>query len=598
MIPGSEEHLRLLETARGERPADLVVRGGTVANVYSGEFLPGDVAVVGGHVAYVGNREGDVGDETEVIDASGMTVAPGYIEAHNHPWAMYNPSSLIEGVLPLGTTTLVADNLFFFMQMGVDGLSAMMDDLRDAPLDYLWVARLVSQAKFHGEREMFAPEKVSRLLDRDDVIGTAEVTRWTALASGDADVLAGIAEAKRRGKNSDGHTGGASEARLPALVAAGIDADHEAINKDELLHRLRFGLWTMMRQSSLRPDLPELLRAVTEDDADTRRLIMTTDGPSPEYVAENGFVDGMLRVAGESGVSPMAALQMVTINPATWLGRDHETGGLAPGRRANIVLLPNLETFRPETVVSGGKVVAKGGKLLAELPRLRWDAYGARPTFASNLPFGDPDFYPPRADGGIGSEVEMPTMKYKATVITGREDVVFPVEGGRVVASGGETATVIYAALVDRGGEWVSRGLVSGFADGVEGFASTYNNTTHLLVAGREPEAMALAATRVRGMDGGIAVVEGGEVVFEFPLTVCGMMSRGSFEENVEANRRLSAEMKKRGYPFHDIVYSLLFFTCDFLPSIRLTPLGVIEVKTGEVLSPSEAIPGGENRGS
>ncbi|MBA2693818.1 MAG: adenine deaminase [Rubrobacter sp.] len=584
MIPGSDEHLRLLEVARGERPADLVVRGGTIANVYSGEFLPGHVAVSGGHIAYVGNREGDIGDETEVIDAGGMTIAPGYIEAHNHPWAMYNPSSLIEGVLPLGTTTLVADNLFFFMQMGVDGLSAMMDDLRDAPLDYLWVARLASQAKFPGERGMFACEKIRRLLDRDDVIGTAEVTRWTALASGDADILAGIAEARSRRKRSDGHTGGASEARLPALVAAGIDADHEAITKEELLHRLRFGLWAMMRHSSLRPDLPELLRAVVEDGVDTRRLMMTTDGPSPEHLAEGGFVDGMLRLALENGVPPMTALQMVTVNPATWLGRDHETGGLAPGRRANI-LLPNLEDFRPELVISGGKVVAKGGKLLAELPRLDWDEYGARPRFAPNLPLDDPGFYPPRAKG---EEVEMPMMKYKAAVITGREDRRFPVEDRKVVANGG----AMYAALVDRGGGWVSRGLVSGFADGVEGLASTYNNTTHLLVAGRDTAAMALAATRVRKMDGGVALAEGGEVVFEFPLTVCGMMSRGSFDENVEANRRLSAEMKKRGYPFHDIVYSLLFFTCDFLPSIRLTPLGVIEVKTGNVLSLSEEIPG------
>jgi adenine deaminase len=586
---GSDEHLRLLEVARGERPADLVVHGGTIANVYSGEFLSGHVAVVGGHIAYVGNRDGDVGAHTEVVDASGMVVAPGYIEAHNHPWAMYNPASLIEGVLPLGTTTLVADDLFFFMQMGVDGLSAMADDLRGAPLDYLWVARLISQAKFPGEREMFAREKILRLLDRDDVIGTAEVTRWTALASGEADILAGIAAAKARGKKSDGHTGGASEARLPALVAAGIDADHEAITKDELLHRLRFGLWTMMRHSSLRPDLPELLRAVVEDGVDTRRLIMTTDGPSPEHLAEDGFVDGMLRLAVENGVEPMTALQMVTVNPATWLGLDHETGGLAPGRRANVLLLPDLESFRPEVVVSGGKVVAKEGRLLADLPELRWDGYGARPTFAPNLPLEDPDFYPPRAEG---EKVEIPVIKYRSAVITTREDGVFPVEGGKVVAKDG----TVYAALVDRGGGWVSRGVVSGFADEVEGFASTYNNTTHLLVAGRNPAAMATAASRVRDMDGGIAIVEGGEVVFEFPLTIAGMMSRGSFGENVEANRRLSAEMKKRGYPFHDIVYSLLFFTCDFLPSIRLTPLGVVEVKNGRVISPGEEIPGADER--
>lgn len=583
MIPGSEEHRRLLEVSRGERPADLVVRGGTVANVYSGEFLSGDVAVSRGYIAYVGNREGDVGPDTEVVDASGMTVVPGYIEAHNHPWAIYNPSSIIEGVLPLGTTTLVADDLFFFMQMGVDGLEAMMDDLRDAPLDYLWVARLVSQAKFPGEGKMFAREKILRLLDREDVIGTAEVTRWTALASGDADILAGIAGAKARRKTSDGHTGGASEARLPALVAAGIEADHEAITKDELLHRLRLGLWTMMRHSSLRPDLPELLRAVTEDGVDTRRLMMTTDGPSPEQLAENGFVDGLLRLAVENGVEPMTALQMVTINPATWLGRDHETGGLAPGRRANVLLLPDLETFRPEVVISRGRVVAREGELLADLPKLDWDSYGARPAFAPGLPLDDPDFYPPRAEG---EEARTPLIKYRSAVITGREERDFPVRRGKVVPAEGTT----YAALVDRGGEWVSRGFVSGFADGVEGFASTYNNTTQLLVVGRDPASMALAAGRVRDMSGGISLVEGGEAVFELPLTVCGMMSRGSFEEAVEANQSLSREMKKRGYPFHDIVYSLLFFTCDFLPSIRITPLGVTEVKTGDVLLPSERI--------
>ncbi|MGH3085912.1 MAG: adenine deaminase C-terminal domain-containing protein, partial [Rubrobacteraceae bacterium] len=549
MIIGSEEHLRLLAVARGERPADLVVRGGTVANVYSGEFLTGNVEIVGERIAYVGRREAEIGSETEVIDASGRFVVPGYIEAHNHPWAMYNPVSLVEAVLPLGTTTLVADNLFFYMRMGRAGLEAMMDDLRDLPVNYLWVARLISQSKFEGEAEMFALDKVRKLLDREDVIGTAEVTRWTALAAGDETILAGIAEARARRKNSDGHTGGASENRLPALVAAGIDADHEAISKEELLHRLRLGLWTMMRHSSLRLDLPELLRAITEDGVNTSRLVMTTDGPSPEHVEREGFVDGMLRLAVEQGVPPMIALQMVTVNPATWLRRDGELGGLAPGRRADALLLPDLESFKPDLVISAGNVVAENGKLLVPLPTPDWDGYGARPAFDARLPLEDPDFYAPRASG---DEVEMPVMSFKSAVITGRDDRRFSVWDGRVVALPG----TVYAALVDLGGSYVSRALVSGFADDLEGFASTYNNTTQLLVVGKDPAAMALAASRVRDMDGGVAVVEGGEVVFEFALPVCGMMSPGSFDEVVAANQRLSEEMKKRGYPFHDIVYT------------------------------------------
>ncbi len=175
MLANEEEHAKLVETARGDRPADLLVRGGTIANVYSGELHEGDVAVTAGRIAYIGEGERTVGPETEIVDATGMIVAPGYLEARFHPWVLYNPVSLVEGVLPLGTTTIVADNLFFFMQMGPEGFTAMADDLRGLPLLYLWMARLTSQAEFPGEDEMFALDKIEPLLRRDDVIGTAEV---------------------------------------------------------------------------------------------------------------------------------------------------------------------------------------------------------------------------------------------------------------------------------------------------------------------------------------------------------------------------------------------------------------------------------------
>jgi adenine deaminase len=190
-----------------------------------------------------------------------MIVSPGYIEAHFHPWVLYNPVSLVEGILPLGTTTIVADNLFF-MQTGHEGFAKMAGDLRDLPLLYLWMARLTSQATFPGEKEMFGLDKVEPLLRRDDVLGTVEVTRWPALAAGDPALVSGIRKAKSLGKIVDGHTGGASESRLQPVAAAGIDADHEAITREEVLNRLRIGIWTMLRNSSLRPDLPELLRSL------------------------------------------------------------------------------------------------------------------------------------------------------------------------------------------------------------------------------------------------------------------------------------------------------------------------------------------------
>ena len=584
MLAGHEEHLRLIETARGERPADLFVRGGTIANVYSGELHEGNVAVTGGRIAYVGEGERAVGPDTLVVDAGGMIVSPGYVEAHFHPWVLYNPVSLVEGILPLGTTTIIADNLFFFMEMGPDGFGAMVDDLRELPLLYLWMARLTSQAKFPGEEEMFGLEKVEPLLRRDYVIGTAEITRWPALAAGDPALISGIRAAKALGKIVDGHTGGASEARLQAVAAAGIDADHEAITKKEVLNRLRLGIWTMLRYSSLRPDLPELLRAVTEDCVSTHRLIMTTDGPAPEFAAEQGLVDGMLRVAVDNGVPPMQALQMVTINPATLFRIDGQVGGVGVGRRADLLLLPDLTSFRPQTVITRGRVVAENGGLCVPLPRLDWESYGSRPRFDGSLELADPTLYPLRTQAGMG----VPVMHLKSAVITERRDTRVRVED-RLVAPD-EQGGLLHAALVDREGGWISRALISGFAANLEGLASTYNTTTHLLVLGNRPEAMAHAARRVRELDGGIVVVKGGEVVYELALPITGMMSGLSFAEVVEQNRRLSQVVAAAGYEHHDILYTLLFLTCDFLPALRLTPLGLLDVKSSQTLAPAERL--------
>lgn len=581
MLPGPEEHARLIETARGDLAAELFVRGGTIANVYSGELHQGNVAVTGGRIAYVGEGERAVGPGTRVVDASGMIVSPGYIEAHFHPWVLYNPVSLVEGVLPLGTTTIVSDNLFFYMQMGPKRFAAMADDLKELPLLYLWMARLTSQAKFPGEGEMFALENVEPLLLRDDVIGTAEVTRWPALAAGDRHLISGIRAAKVLGKIVDGHTGGASEARLQPVAAAGIDADHEAITREEVLNRLRLGIWTMLRYSSLRPDLPELLRAVTENRVSTQRLVMTTDGPAPVFVAEHGLVDGMLRVAVENGVPPMQALQMVTINPATLFRIDGQVGGIGIGRQADLLLLPDLESFRPETVITRGRVVAENGELRVPLPRLDWEKYGSKPRFDASLDLADPALYPLRVSGA-----EVPMIHLRSAVISERRDVRVSAEDGTVTPDpdGGP----LHAALVDRGGAWVSRALLSGFASKLEGLASTYNTTTQLLVLGTRPQSMALAAQRVRELDGGIVVVKGAEVVYELPLPITGMMSGLPFTEVIEKNKQLSRVVADAGYEHHDILYTLLFLTCDFLPALRLTPLGLLDAKTFDVLVPAE----------
>jgi adenine deaminase len=283
----------------------------------------------------------------------------------------------------------------------------------------------------------------------------------------------------------------------------------------------------------------------------------------------------------------MQALQMVTINPATLFRIDGQVGGIGIGRQADLLLLPDLTSFRPETVITRGRMVAENGKLTASLPYLDWERYGSRPGFDGGLELADPALYPLRTSV---TEAEVPAIHLKSAVITERRDVRARAEGGLVTLNG--QSGMLYAALVDRAGGWISRTLVSGFAADLEGLASTYNTTTHLLVLGRRPEAMAQAAQRVREIGGGIVIVRGGAIFYELALPITGMMSGLRFSEVILQNQRLSWAVAAEGYEHHDILYTLLFLTCDFLPALRLTPLGLLDVKTSSVLVPSERLTG------
>jgi adenine deaminase len=291
----------------------------------------------------------------------------------------------------------------------------------------------------------------------------------------------------------------------------------------------------------------------------------------------------MLRVAVDNGVSPMQALQMVTINPATLFRIDGQVGGIGIGRRADLLLLPDLASFCPQTVITRGRVVAESGRLRAPLPYIEWDSYGGRPRFDPDLDLGDPALYPQKVSA---VDAEVPVIHLRSAVITERKDARVRTEKGLIVPDEG----TLHAALIDREGAWISRALVSGFAANLDGLASTYNTTTHLLVLGRRPESIARAARRVRELDGGLVVVEGEKVAFELALPITGMMSGLPFAEVVEANRRLSRVVAKAGYEHHDILYTLLFLTCDFLPALRLTPQGLLDVKSSETLAGAERL--------
>jgi adenine deaminase len=568
-----------MRVALGQEKADLFVRGGTVVNVYSGELLPANVAVLGERVAYVGPSEAAVGPETEVVDARSLYVAPGWIEPHSHAYLYYNPESLAEAVLPGGTTTVVSDDLVFSMLGGAATSRAVADECARLPVRFLWYARPEPASPIEGgEQNYFDHERLEAVLDHPLVMGVGEAPAWARfLQNKEAPLGPAIVEANHRGLIADGHTTGARDDKLAALIAAGLRSCHEAITADEALERLRLGLWTPLRHSSLRPDLPELLRIVTEKSIDTSRILLTADGPSPDSIGEHGYLDGLLRLAVKAGVPPVRAIRMATVNAATYLHLDDHLGGVAPGRLADLVLLEDLSSFRARVVIAGGKVATREGELVEPTPGIGWDSLGLQLEFREGSWIEDPALYDARPGD------DLPIIEFVSDVITNLEE---PLPEDELPEG------YLRAVHLTRDGRWISRALVRNLADELDGFATTATSSGHVLVFGRNPEAMALAASRVRDLGGGITLASGGHIVWESALPLAGIMAPGPFEEAHAVAKELKACLQDAGYPFSDPVYSLLFFTADFLPGPRLTWSGVLDARRGKIVREAEPLDG------
>jgi adenine deaminase len=561
------ERRRLTAVARGAAPADLYVRGGSLLNVYTGEIYPAGVAVKGRRIAYVGRREDMIGPRTRMIDAAGRILVPGYIDPHVHPSTLTTPAALARFVLPLGTTTVVADTLQFWELGGPAAFRTVADALLASPLRFYWMLRPHAQSRAPGEWRRFAPRTIARAMAHPRALAIGEVTRWPDAWRGDPELLRRLTLAP--GRRVEGHTAGASAEKVPAIAAAGFTSDHEPITAQEVLDRARQGIAVMLRESSLRPDLVGLLDALKTAPALASRLMLTCDGSMPAFLRAHGFVDHLIRVALERGVAPVDAYRMATLNPATYYGLDADVGGIAPGRYADLCVLDDLATPRPATVIARGAVTAAGGRLLARVAEPPW-----RRVFTSATARLTVRWRSRPADFALPPRARYPVIDLVSAVITRLEE--------RPLASGD-----LFAALLDRGGRWVAPGVVANFADRLDGFATTTSTDFNILALGRDPAAMARAVNRVLDVHGGIVLVDGERIAYELPLPLGGIMTGGSIEDVAAREDTLRRELAARGYTHHEPLYSLFFLAADFLPVVRLSPRGVWDVKRSRILLPS-----------
>ncbi|MFD3448887.1 adenine deaminase C-terminal domain-containing protein [Microbacteriaceae bacterium 4G12] len=571
----------MIQVSQGKLPATTWITGGKVLNVYTGELERADIVLYEDRIVYVGMKAPLIDEQTEVIDASLFTLVPGYIEPHAHPYQMYNITSLGEFALSLGTTTLVNDNLLFYLHMENHDLEYLIDYSANLPIKNYWWARLDPQSNQPDMLAKFTTERLMSLLPHDRILQAGELTAWPDLLSGDETMLQGIVKTRELGKRIEGHNPGASVDTLNTLAALGVTACHEAINGEEVLRRLRLGMYATLRHSSIRPDIPHLIHELKELDFDfsSSRLMMTTDGSMPPFL-QHGFMDYLIQLALDNGVPASAAYRMATLNAATYYGLDQEIGGIAPGRIADILFLEDLTNPTPMKVMANGAIIAENRQLLRPFPTCDWDRLNFTPIHINWRI--DPQCF------NITSAQEVPVIHMINAVITKPIVEEFSLTNEIVSLEGKDG--YCYVSLIDPKGKWITNGIIKGFAHRLDALATTYTASQDILVIGQSKEAMAKAVNDLLTQGGGTILLEDEETLFNLQLPLGGKMSTIPMQELITETTKLVSLLEERGHKHIDPFYTMFFLSSTHLPAVRLTAEGIYSVKEKTSIYPTKRI--------
>jgi adenine deaminase len=553
---------RRLAVARGDEPADTVVRGGRVLSVFTREWLEVDVAIADGWIAGLGEYQG-----RETIDATGRWVVPGFVDAHVH---VESSKTLVDEfarlVLPLGTTAVVADPHEIANVLGTDGVHWLLDASADLPLDvYFMASSCVPASSYESPRRALSVGDLDALLRRRRVIGLAEMMNFPGVVSGDAGELAKLALAS----HVDGHAPGVLGRSLQAYAAAGIRSDHEAFTAEEGRQRLRAGMWVLIREASAARNLEALLPLVRE--FGPYRMAFCTDDREPEHVADDGHINSMVRDAVAQGIEPIDALVLASHNAAAYHRLDH-LGAVAPGRQADLLLLPDLDRFVPELVL-------KRGRPVGEIPHAEVPDWVKQTVRIGAL--GPEVFRIPWPDGGDARVIGI----VPGQIVT--ESLVEKplVRGGEAVADPERDLAKI--AVIERhlGTGRIGKGFVRGFGLGRGALGTTLSHDAHnLVVVGMSDAAMAYAVRRLANIGGGIVVVDRGEVLAELPLPVAGILSDAPLAEIVERSHAIVAAAAALGCTIDAPFQLLAFLALSVIPSLKITDKGLVDVDRFELV--------------
>lgn len=579
----------LADVAKGQVKADLVVKNGTLVNVYTGELLPHtDIAIAAGRIAYVGDAAHTIGEKTKIIEAEGRYISPGLLDGHMHVEStMLSVTEFAKAALAKGTTGIFMDPHEIANVFGREGVRWMHEEGQALPLKVYTTFPSCVPATDHLEDAGAAlgVEDIADGMTWPGVEGLGEVMNFPGVVDGDPKMLGEIRATMEAGKTVTGHFPSDDEALLQAYIASGVTSCHETITREQGLTKLRLGMHLMIREGSAWQDVKEVIKVVTEDHVNPTQILLVTDDVYPQTLIEQGHINHVVRRAIEEGVDPVTAIQMATINTARHFKVDGDVGGLAPGKFADLLLIDDLSRMEPSTVVTDGEVIFDSGGLCFEFPVYQYPSEARQSVHLTRTLTAEDFLYHSHGSGKSETTIHVidviensaRTQKGTATVQVDSTGVLRPAP----------EQDIITLACIDRhrGSDDLSLAFARGFGLKRGAVASTVAHDSHnLLVMGASPEDMAFAATELAKLGGGMIAVLDGQVLAAVPMVIAGLMSDQPLEKVVAQVKQLEEAWRTLGCELNAPFMTFSLIALPVIPELRITNRGLADVNTFELI--------------
>ena len=562
---------KLIDISMKNKKPDLVLKNGNVVNVFSHEILKQDVAIHNGKIVGIGNYDG-----IKNIDVSNKYIVPGLIDSHVHiESSMLSPREFAKAIIPRGTTTIITDPHEIANVCGIDGINYILNSTEDIPLDvFIMLPSCVPATSFENSGAKLLAKDLEPLMDNPRVLGLGEMMNYPGVIYKDSDIIEKLELSKKYNKIVDGHSPNLTKEGLNAYILSGVKTDHECKISEEMIEKIRLGMYVLIREGSATKDLVNLMKGL--NNFNYQRCAFCTDDKHPEDILKNGHIDNNIKIAIKNGLDPIIAIKMSTINPATIYNLKNK-GAISLGFDADILVVDNLSDFNIEKVFKDGILVSENKNLIVKIDDYKYDN-GLNTVNAIDIKENDLKIK-------INSDTANIIGINNHSLITEKITKKVETENGYFKYCDNISKIVVLERHNKTNN--IGLGLVKNFDIKNGALASTVAHDSHNIIAiGDNDKDIINAISQVKNMQGGIAISSNNEILDSLDLKIGGLMSDKSIDVvNEKLKNMLDTAYNKLGVnkeiePF----MTLAFLALPVIPEIKITDKGLFDVNKFEFI--------------